>query len=96
MADVTVNDGKGLYDNDGLIDSLIVDCNNLPKLLIDNHFIAFGSLLIQMVQKLSNLKAAIQEEQKAHRKEINELRVLNDDLAEHVYKVPVDRSWQDA
>ena len=51
---MNLNDGHGLYDNSGLIDTLIIDCNELPKLLIENQFIAFGNLLTQMFQKLQN------------------------------------------
>lgn len=60
---VPINDGGGLYDNAGLIDSLIVDCNSLPKALIDNQFILFCNTLAQMVQKLKSMKEGIRKEQ---------------------------------
>lgn len=59
---INVNDGNGLYDNCGLIDSLIVDCNSLPKLLFDNRNVAFCGKLVEMVQKLSNLKDGVKNE----------------------------------
>lgn len=92
---IQVNKG-GLYDNKGLIDSLIVDCNTLPKLLINNHFIAFGSLLSQMVQKLGSLKEGIENDMKAKDEAIADLRRLNDDLAEKVYRVPAERTDHDS
>ena len=89
--DVTVNDGGGLLDSSGLIDSLIVDCNGLTKSLIDNQFVQFASTLVQMVQKLSNLKKGIKSDQDSLREQIQELKKLNDDLAEKAYGLPVDR-----
>ena len=89
--DVTVNDGGGLLDSSGLIDSLIVDCNGLTKSLIDNQFIQFASTLVQMVQKLSNLKKGIKSDHDSLREQIKELKKLNDDLAEKAHGLPVDR-----
>lgn len=89
--DVTVNDGGGLLDSSGLIDSLIVDCNGLTKSLIDNQFIQFANTLVQMVQKLSNLKKGIKADQDSLMEQVKELRKLNDDLAEKAYGLPVDR-----
>lgn len=60
--EVTVNDGGGLFDASGIIDTLIVDCNSLTKLLIDNQFIAFGNTLVQMVQKLKLLKDGVKKD----------------------------------
>ena len=53
---ITVNDGKGFYDFKGLIDTLILDCNELPKDLMGGNNVAFCNRLVQMVQKLVNLK----------------------------------------
>jgi hypothetical protein len=50
---------NGLYTNDELIDSLILDLNNLPKNLIDGQFIHFCDIVSQMGQKLINLKKGI-------------------------------------
>ena len=83
-----VNNG-GLYDNAGLIDTLIVDCNNLPKLLIDNQFVAFGLRVAQMVQKLNNLKEAIAKEGQYYKDEIASLRKQNDELAGVALGLPI-------
>lgn len=88
---INVNDGKGLYDNEGLIDTLITDCNKLPKTLIDNQFVLFGLTLAHMVQKLQNLKDAMKKERDVMEAEIADLRRQCDDFAEKVYGVPVDR-----
>ena len=62
VGDLTVNDGKGLLDNNGLIDSLIADCNTVVKRLASGEYIAFCALITGMVQKLVNLKAGIKNE----------------------------------
>lgn len=59
---MTVNDGKGLFDNLGLIDTLIVDCNKLPQLLFNGQNVAFCAKITEMVQKLSNLKEGVKND----------------------------------
>ena len=71
---MNINDGHGLMDNLGLIDSLIEDCNELPKDLIDGHNIRFCSRLVQMVQKLANLKNGVKTDIDSLRAQIDELR----------------------
>ena len=72
--EITVNDGGGLFDASGIIDTLIVDCNNLPKLLIDNQFIAFGNTLVQMVQKLKLLKNGVKNDRESLQQQIDDLK----------------------
>ena len=74
MDELKVNDGGGLFDSDGIIDSLIVDCNKLPKLLIDNKFIAHSSTLVQMVQKLTLLKKGIVDDRNNLQEQIKSLQ----------------------
>ena len=62
-AEINVNDGKGLYDNLGLIDLLVVDCNELPKLLMQGQYVGFCVKIVEMVQKLSNLKRGVKNDQ---------------------------------
>lgn len=71
---IPVNDGGGLMDSDGMIDSLIVDCNSLTKLLIDNQFIAFGNTLAQMVQKLKLLKDGIRTDMESLQELVDRLQ----------------------
>ena len=72
---IKVNDGKGLFDNLGMIDSLIVDCDTLLDILIKGkgHRIAFSVKLAEMVQKLSNLKDGVEKDTKSLLKQIEEL-----------------------
>lgn len=62
MDDITVNDGKGLFDYEGLIDTLIVDCNNLPKTLFSGQCVQFCKTIVQMVSKLVALKEGLNNE----------------------------------
>lgn len=89
--EIRVNDGGGLLDNLGMIDSIIVDCNSLVKFLIDGKCVAFCSKIVEMVQKLSKLRGGVENDSKAKDDVIRELRKLNNDLAEGAYGVPADR-----
>ena len=77
---IKVNDGKGLYDNEGLCKILIADLNSLPKLLIDNQFIEFSRKIGEMGQKLLNLHKGIHEENESKKAQIEELKRINDEL----------------
>ena len=80
MEDLKVNDGGGLYDNLGLINSVIVDCNNLPKSLINGQFIQFSSSLVQIVQKLSSLYEGVKNDMESKDKQIAALIQEKQDL----------------
>ena len=70
---ITVNDGKGLLDNLGMIDSLIVDCNKLPQLLFSGQNVAFCAKIVEMVQKLANLRKGVENDTKSLTDEIQRL-----------------------
>ena len=65
---------KALYTNVELVDSLILDLNNLPKELFDGQFIQFCSLVGQMGQKLALLKNGIPADIENKNKIIEELK----------------------
>lgn len=79
IGDITVNDGGGLYDSAGLIDSLIVDCNELPKDLMNDQNIRFCNRLVQMVQKLHELKNGLESVLKSKDEVIAELNKALDE-----------------
>lgn len=78
---MTVNDGKGLYDSGGMIDTLIVDCDALVRDLAGGGYVAFCARIVDMVQKLSRLKDGIGEDRKILEERIRE---LEEAAAEHV------------
>ena len=81
-----VNDGKGLLDNLGLIDTLIVDCDKLPKLLFAGNSIGFCSKLIEMVQKLSNLREGVKTDMDSMQKQLEVYIRENEDLLRQMYQ----------
>lgn len=50
---------NGVYTNAELVETIIVDLNNLPKMLFDGQYIQFCTLVSQMGQKLINLRKTI-------------------------------------
>lgn len=74
-----INDGNGIWDNSGLIDTLIVDCNTLVKKMAGGEYVAFCALIVSMVQKLTNLQAGIKTEKESMQEQIDEAqRTIND------------------
>ena len=80
MSEIKVNDGHGLVDNAGMVDLLIVDCNTLPKLLMEGKYVGFCAKIVEMVQKMTNLKQGIVNDLAERDKMIRELRQANEDL----------------
>ena len=82
--EVKVNDGGGLLDAEGLIDSLIIDCNNAVKAVASGEYIGWCGISVQMVQKLSALKSGITADMKSRDKRISELKESNDELRQRI------------
>lgn len=80
LAELPVNDGGGLYDNLGLIDTLVLDCRELFKNLVSGDYVAFEVTHIQMIQKLSNLKAGVENDTKSLQARIKELEKFIADI----------------
>jgi hypothetical protein len=94
IGNITVNDGKGLYDNEGLCDSLILDCNNAVKSLTGGNYVQFCGIIVQMVKKLANLKEGIKNDMDSMRKQVAELEKLIDSLYEQKTGIPVDKDGE--
>ena len=92
VGDITVNDGKGLMDNEGLCDSLIIDLNNLSKQLMTGQYIQFCTLVVSMSQKLINLKKGITNDMQSMKDKLEELKRINDDLMQQISGLPVERN----
>ena len=75
--EIPVNDGGGLYDYAGLIDTLLVDCNELPSALFNGKNVRFCALVVGMVQKLAQLKEGVRNDLQAREKLIEEYRKEN-------------------
>lgn len=89
LAELPVNDGGGLYDNLGLIDTIVIDCKKLLESIFSGDFVKFEVIHIGIIQKLSNLKTGVKNDTEALQNEIKELmeqigtyRKLIDDMNE--------------
>lgn len=80
MEKINMNDGKGLYDNIGLIETLIVDCERVMKSLISGEYMRFSALMVGMVQKLNNLRDGVKSDTESLQKQVKELQRLLDDI----------------
>jgi hypothetical protein len=80
IGDLTVNDGKGLYDNEGLCDTLIKDMNNLLKQLFSGQYLAACNVITQITQKLVNLKKGIKTDTDSLKNNIEDLKKQNAEL----------------
>lgn len=86
MIDESKINKNGLYDNEGLCDSLIVDCNNAVKTMIGGNYILFCNLMVQMVQKLANLKEGIRNDADSLKGEIEDLKRMNKSIMDQIKK----------
>ena len=93
---VNLNDGNGLLDSAGLIDTLIVDCNQIPKLLMEGQYVVFCNKIVEMVHKLAKLKEGVQADKQSLTNEIAEMRRMNNELAEKAFGLPVEKEAEDA
>ena len=80
MEKINMNDGKGLYDNIGLIETLIVDCERVVKALVSGEYMRFSALMVGMVQKLNNLRDGVKGDIESLQKQVKELQRLLDDI----------------
>lgn len=80
MDEVKYNDGKGLYDNLGLIDSMIVECSDIVKALTGGQYVQFCVKIVEMVQKLGQLRNGVKSDTESLRKQVLELQSLIDEL----------------
>lgn len=90
IGDMTVNDGKGLFDNEGLCDSLIGDLNSLIKFIISGQYVQSCAIVTGMAQKLLNLKKGIKADMDSMKEKVEELKRINDSLFEQISGLPVE------
>lgn len=71
---------NGLFSNEELIDSLIVDCNDAVKAVAGGQMIQWCKIMYEMVVKLANLKNGIKSDMNNREENISMLKQL---LKEH-------------
>jgi hypothetical protein len=65
---------NGTYTNTELVDTIIVDLNNIPAKLIAGQFIQACAVVAQMGQKLANLRDGIKADIASKDRTIEELK----------------------
>lgn len=86
IGDITVNDGGGLFDSEGLCDTLVNDINNLVKQAVSGNYLLFCDTVVQMTQKIVELKKGIKADLDSKNRVIEQLKEINTNLergAEH-------------
>lgn len=86
---------KGLLTNAELVDTLIVDLNNLPKELLAGQFIQACSIVAQMGQKLINLRKGIADDLKYKDERIEQLKEQLRNLGAEVTDMTPDEFVQE-
>lgn len=87
MDEIKTNDDKGLYDNEGLCDSLINDLNNLIKQYLNGQYVTACVIVSNMTQKLLNLKSGIKHDTDALKSNIEDLKNLNNELNDELNRM---------
>ena len=72
-----VNDGKGLYDNEGICDKGIQICNDALKQLVSGNYIAFANRVQQITQIFSNLKKTMHGDRESLEQKVEDLKREN-------------------
>ena len=86
MDKAKLNDGKGLYDNAGLCDTILTDLNGCLKLLIEGKFIQFCGVVSSIAVRVVNLKKGIENDRASLLENIEELKRTNSELLKELNK----------
>lgn len=81
---------NGLYTNDELIDSLIVDCNESVKAITSGQMVLWCKIVYEMVVKLQNLKKGVADELKNREENIETLKEQLRNVGATVEDISVD------
>ena len=69
-----IETGNGLFTNDELIDTIILDINSIGKQAASANYIGVCNTVVHMVQKLTNLKKGIVNDMKRKDDVIEDLK----------------------
>ena len=87
---MTVNDGKGLFDNEGICDQGIIICNAAMKELISGQYLAFADKMQQIAKIFANLKDGIRADRESMEQKIEDQKKIIS-LLEEKTGVPVEK-----
>ena len=86
MDKVKVNDGKGLFDNAGLCDTILTDLNGCIKLIFEGKFLQFCAAISSIAVRVVNLKKGIETDRKSLIDNIEDLKRANAELLKELNK----------
>lgn len=89
MENPKINDGRGLWDNEGICDRGIILCNSALKDLVSGQYLAFANKMEQIAKIFANLKTGIGADHESMERKIEELKRMNDSLMEEKTGLPV-------
>lgn len=89
MGNPKINDGGGLWDNEGVCDRGVVLCNAALKDLVSGQYLAFSNKMEQIAQIFNNLKTGIKNDRESLEQKIEELKRANDALVSEKTGLPV-------
>ena len=95
MSEPKVNDGKGLWDNEGVCEKAIVLCNDAIKQLMNGEYLNFCNEIYQVAKILSNLKTGISHDRKSYEAKIEDLKRINETLEKQLTGLPVIKDGAD-
>lgn len=81
---------NGLYSNEELIDTLIMDCNNAVNAVMGSNGIQWCKIMLDMVVKLTNLKEGIANDMKNREETITMLTQRLKDAGAEVQNVNIN------
>lgn len=84
-----INDGHGLWDNEGICDKGISLLNIAVKDLASGQYIPFCDKVSQIARIFANLKTGIKADRESLEQKIEELKRMNDALMEEKTGLPV-------
>ena len=87
-----INDGGGLWDNEGICDKGVALCNDALKDLVSGQYLSFVNKIEQVVKIFANLKKGIHTERESMEQKVEELKRMNDALVEEKTGLPVETS----
>lgn len=87
-----INDGGGLWDNEGVCDKGVLLCNEALKCLVSGQYLLFANKIEQIAQIFTNLKKGIAADMASMVAKVDELKRMNDTLVEQATGLPVDKN----
>lgn len=88
IGELTVNNGGGLLDSDGMIDAIKTRLNRAISSAMDRQYLCFCEDINNIVQMLMALRDGIRKERQGLKEQIKDLEQRNIELAEQLTGLP--------